>query len=43
MPATVRWLAALLPFRWMVSFPVELLLGRLSPRETLIGFAAQDA
>ena len=40
-PAPIRWLAAVLPFRWMVAFPVELLLGRLTPRETLIGFAAQ--
>ncbi len=42
-PAPIRWLAAVLPFRWMVAFPVELLLGRLTTHETLIGLAAQGA
>jgi ABC-2 type transport system permease protein len=37
----VRVAAAVLPFRWMVSFPVELLLGRLSPVEALTGILAQ--
>ena len=41
MPRPVQVAATLLPFRWMVSFPVELLLGRLTPVETLTGFAAQ--
>jgi len=39
-----RWLqivAGVLPFRWMLSFPVELLLGRLTPVQTLEGLAAQ--
>ena len=40
-PAPVQTLATLLPFRWMVSFPVELLLGRLTPQDTMIGFGAQ--
>lgn len=35
---TVTWL---LPFRWMVAFPVELALGRLSQAEALVGFAMQ--
>lgn len=43
MPRPVQIAATLLPFRWMVSFPVELLLGRLTPVETLTGFAAQLA
>ena len=34
-------LSYLLPFRWMLFFPVELLLGRLSLQEILIGFGAQ--
>ncbi len=42
-PLPVRVAAAILPFRWMVSFPVELLLGRLSPVETLTGILAQVA
>jgi viologen exporter family transport system permease protein len=35
---TVTWL---LPFRWMVAFPVELGLGRLDERAVAIGFAMQ--
>ncbi len=41
LPAPVRWAASALPFRWTISFPVELLLGRLTPAQTLMGFAAQ--
>jgi ABC-2 type transport system permease protein len=41
LPAPIHTAATVLPFRWMLAFPVELLLGRLTPRETLIGFAAQ--
>ena len=40
-PEPLQALATLLPFRWMVAFPVELLLGRLSLDEALAGFAAQ--
>jgi ABC-2 type transport system permease protein len=40
-PPLVQTIAALLPFRWMISFPVELLLGNLTPEETVVGFAAQ--
>jgi ABC-2 type transport system permease protein len=42
-PPAVQTVAALLPFRWMISFPVELLLGNLTPQQTAIGFAAQAA
>jgi ABC-2 type transport system permease protein len=38
LPGPVRLLANVLPFRWMVAFPVELLLGRVSPRDALIGY-----
>jgi ABC-2 type transport system permease protein len=41
MPAWIQTIASIFPFRWMISFPVELLLGRLTPKETLVGFAAQ--
>ena len=41
--SAVQTVAALLPFRWMISFPVELLLGNLTPQQTAIGFAAQAA
>jgi ABC-2 type transport system permease protein len=41
LPPVVQTLASLLPFRWMVSFPVELGLGRLTLEQTLTGFVAQ--
>jgi ABC-2 type transport system permease protein len=41
LPVWARTVAAVLPFRWTLSFPVELLLGRLSPAQALAGFAAQ--
>jgi ABC-2 type transport system permease protein len=40
-PAPIQVVAAILPFRWMIGFPVELLLGRLSPIEALTGLGAQ--
>jgi ABC-2 type transport system permease protein len=40
-PSPIRAVAGLLPFRWMISFPVELLLGRLTPVEVLTGLGAQ--
>ncbi len=40
-PFPLQVVASLLPFRWMIAFPVELLLGRLTPVEALTGFAAQ--
>jgi ABC-2 type transport system permease protein len=41
LPAPVRVLAEWLPFYRMLGFPVELLSGRLSPNQALIGFGAQ--
>ncbi len=41
-----RWLqivANVLPFRWMLGFPVELVLGRLTPLQTVEGIAVQVA
>jgi ABC-2 type transport system permease protein len=43
LPAPARTLAEVLPFYRMLGFPVELLLGRLSLGEALLGFAAQFA
>jgi ABC-2 type transport system permease protein len=40
-PEPVQALAAALPFRWILSFPVELLLGRLTATEALVGFGMQ--
>lgn len=41
LPPTVQAVAAVLPFRWMVAFPVELALGRLSPTDVIVGYGAQ--
>ncbi len=40
-PYPVQVAATLLPFRWLIGFPVELLLGRLTPLEALQGLGAQ--
>jgi ABC-2 type transport system permease protein len=40
-PSPIQAVASLLPFRWIISFPVELLLGRLTPVEVLTGLGAQ--
>ncbi len=42
-PQPVQTLAAILPFRWMLAFPVELVLGRLSPQEMWTGIGVQTA
>jgi ABC-2 type transport system permease protein len=41
LPEPLQWLAAILPFRWLVAFPVELSLGRLNPGEALTGLGMQ--
>jgi ABC-2 type transport system permease protein len=40
-PEPVQIIAAILPFRWMLAFPVELLLGRLSGAEIALGLLVQ--
>ncbi len=40
-PQPIQVLAYALPFRWMIGFPVELILGRLTFTEGLIGVGAQ--
>ena len=40
-PKPIQVIATVLPFRWMLSFPVEVLLGRLSGREILAGLGMQ--
>ncbi|MFH1571545.1 MAG: ABC-2 family transporter protein [Gemmatimonadota bacterium] len=42
MPGWVQQLAAVLPFRWMVAFPVELALGRLTPVQARDGLLVQS-
>lgn len=40
-PEPVRILAAILPFRWMVAFPADVMLGRVSGVDLLIGIGMQ--
>ncbi|MGI8533333.1 MAG: ABC transporter permease [Candidatus Limnocylindrales bacterium] len=42
-PPAVQAAASILPFRWMVSFPVETLLGQLSGEAVMIGLGVQIA
>jgi ABC-2 type transport system permease protein len=41
LPRAAQVLANVLPFRWFVAFPVELITGRLTPGEALVGLGAQ--
>jgi len=43
LPFPIQVIAYLLPFRWLISFPIELISGRLSPEEAFIGIGAQSA
>ncbi|MHB0878108.1 MAG: ABC transporter permease [Anaerolineae bacterium] len=43
LPPAVRLAAVVLPFRYMLSFPVEVLTGHLTRPEMAIGFALQTA
>ena len=43
LPRPLQAIAAVLPFRWTTSFPVELLLGRISFTQALIGMGVQLA
>jgi viologen exporter family transport system permease protein len=43
LPHPVQVVAAILPFRWVISFPVEVLLGQHTPAEALMGLGAQVA
>jgi len=43
LPRPIQVVAEILPFRWMIGFPVELLLGRLTSAEALTGLGAQAA
>ena len=41
LPGFLRTAAVILPFRYMIGFPVEILNGHLSPSQILVGFAVQ--
>jgi ABC-2 type transport system permease protein len=42
-PSLIQNISVILPFRWMISFPLQLLLGQLSGGQALEGLAAQVA
>jgi ABC-2 type transport system permease protein len=41
LPTALQTLTNWLPFQWMIAFPAEVLLKRLSPTQLLVGFTAQ--
>ena len=41
LPGVLPAIAAVLPFRWTLAFPVELAMGRPSPREAMFGLGVQ--
>jgi ABC-2 type transport system permease protein len=43
LPFPIQIVADILPFRWLIAFPIELISGRLTPSEALIGLGAQLA
>jgi ABC-2 type transport system permease protein len=43
LPRPLQVVANVLPFRWTIGFPVEILLGRLTTAQVLTGFAIQGA
>jgi ABC-2 type transport system permease protein len=43
LPASLQWIAAALPFRWIVAFPSQLLAGQVSGRAAWFGIGAQLA
>jgi ABC-2 type transport system permease protein len=42
LPEWIRFISDVLPFRWILAFPTELLLGHLSNDDVLKGFLAQS-
>jgi ABC-2 type transport system permease protein len=41
LPPWLRIIADFLPFQWMFGFPLEMILGNLTPSEVLVGFGIQ--
>jgi ABC-2 type transport system permease protein len=42
LPVPVQITANILPFKWLIGYPVDLLMGRLTINEALIGLVAQS-
>ena len=40
-PLPIRIMAEILPFNWLISYPINLLMGRLTLHEALVGLGAQ--
>ncbi len=40
-PFPIQVIAYILPFRWLIAYPIDLISGRLTPSEALIGLGAQ--
>ena len=40
-PGWIQSVATILPFRWMISFPLQLLLGQLTLNQALVGLSVQ--
>ncbi|MBP1707225.1 MAG: hypothetical protein H6Q39_949 [Chloroflexi bacterium] len=40
-PSSIQALAYILPFRWLITYPIDLISGRLTLNEALIGLGAQ--
>jgi ABC-2 type transport system permease protein len=43
LPLPLQIIANVLPFRWLIAYPIDLLTGRLAPSEAFIGLGAQAA
>lgn len=41
LPPQMQTVATYLPYRWMIDFPIRLLMGRLTPEEMWVGFGMQ--
>jgi ABC-2 type transport system permease protein len=41
LPSAAQQIAAVLPFRWMIAFPIDVLMGRISPEQVAAGLLAQ--
>ena len=41
LPGILKQAAILLPFRYMIGFPIEVLMGKLPPGETVAGLVIQ--
>jgi ABC-2 type transport system permease protein len=41
LPGAAQVVASVLPFRWVVGFPVELILGRVEPEQALFGLGVE--